>query len=252
MSYILDALRKADSDRERDPARGIHAQPRSPVAAGAASHLPGWVWPATAIGVVIAAAVLWWPRQAPVALPDPPTMAVPSPIPAPAPAAATLPSSTTVADSVSPPAPPPLPAAPVVRAPADGPPNMPRSSGRTAPPPALAGVPAGIGVPSAPVAPGGASARAAAPSAQAAPHGVVPTSERVFAPGELPPEVQRDLPKLAISGGTHSENPAQRMLIVGGQVVNEGTEVAPGVVLEQIRAHAAVLRFRGYRYSVAF
>src|SRR5687768_12980110 len=27
MSYILDALRKADAQRERDPARGIHAQP---------------------------------------------------------------------------------------------------------------------------------------------------------------------------------------------------------------------------------
>ncbi|RYY69139.1 MAG: hypothetical protein EOO24_51245, partial [Comamonadaceae bacterium] len=27
MSYILDALRKADAERERDPARGIHAQP---------------------------------------------------------------------------------------------------------------------------------------------------------------------------------------------------------------------------------
>jgi general secretion pathway protein B len=250
MSYILDALRKADSDRERDPARGIHAQPRSPVSAGAASRLPGWVWPATAAGVVLVAAVLWWPRQARVTLPEAPAMAAPSSVPAPAPAAAPLPPSTTVADSVSPPAPPPLPAAPVPRAPAEGPPNMPKASGRMAPPPALAGAPAGTGVPAASVAPGGAAGRA--PSTHGAPQGVVPTSERVFALAELPPEVQRDLPKLAISGGTHSENPAQRMLIVGGQVVNEGTEVAPGVVLEQIRAHAAVLRFRGYRYSVAF
>jgi general secretion pathway protein B len=248
MSYILDALRKADSDRERDPARGIHAQPRSTVAAGVASQLPGWVWPVTAAGVVLVAAVIWWPRSAPVALPDPPVMAAPSPVPAPA--TATLSPSTTVADSVSPPPPRPLPAPPVVRAPAEGPPNVPRYSGRMGPP--LAGVPAGTGVPAASVIPGGATARTPAPSAQAGPQAVVPTSERVFAPAELPPEVQRDLPKLAISGGTHSENPAQRMLIVGGQVVNEGTEVAPGVVLEQIRAHAAVLRFRGYRYSVAF
>ncbi len=69
---------------------------------------------------------------------------------------------------------------------------------------------------------------------------------------ELPPEVQRDLPKLAISGGVYSDNAAQRMLIVNGQVLGEGAEPAPGVVLEQIRARTAVWRFRGYRYSVTY
>jgi general secretion pathway protein B len=64
--------------------------------------------------------------------------------------------------------------------------------------------------------------------------------------------VQRELPKLAISGGVHSENAAQRMLIVGGQVMKEGAELAPGLVLEQIRARTAVLRFRSYRYSIAY
>jgi general secretion pathway protein B len=42
------------------------------------------------------------------------------------------------------------------------------------------------------------------------------------------------------------------MLIVGGQVMAEGSELAPGVTLEQIRAKSAVLRFRGLRYSVAY
>jgi len=57
---------------------------------------------------------------------------------------------------------------------------------------------------------------------------------------------------MQISGGVHSDNPSQRMLIVGGQVVTEGREAAPGVVVEQIRANSAVLRFRGYRYSVQY
>lgn len=69
---------------------------------------------------------------------------------------------------------------------------------------------------------------------------------------ELPADVQRDLPKLAISGGVYSDNPAQRMLIVNGQVVGEGAEPAPGVVLEQIRSKTAVLKFRGYRYGVPY
>jgi general secretion pathway protein B len=61
-----------------------------------------------------------------------------------------------------------------------------------------------------------------------------------------------DAPKLAISGGVYSANAAQRMLIVNGQVFNEGGEVEPGMVLEEIRPKAAVLRFRGSRYSVPY
>lgn len=51
----------------------------------------------------------------------------------------------------------------------------------------------------------------------------------------------------------YSTNPAQRMLIVNGQVFNEGSELAPGVVLEEIRSKgSAVLRFRGSRYTVRY
>ena len=79
-----------------------------------------------------------------------------------------------------------------------------------------------------------------------------PAPDRIVAVSELPADVQRELPKLVIAGGVHSENAAQRMLIVGGQVRSEGAEIAPGLVLEQIRANSAVLRFRGWRYSVSF
>jgi general secretion pathway protein B len=96
-----------------------------------------------------------------------------------------------------------------------------------------------------PVAPGAPPTAPAAPPTPNAP-------ERVVAQADLPPDVQRELPKLAISGGVYSDNPAQRMLIVGGQVVNEGTELAPGLRLEEIRAKTAVLRFRNYRYSVPY
>src|SRR5262245_31575217 len=39
MSYILDALRKADAQRERDPVRGIHAQALPPAGASPAQRL---------------------------------------------------------------------------------------------------------------------------------------------------------------------------------------------------------------------
>ena len=64
----------------------------------------------------------------------------------------------------------------------------------------------------------------------------------------LPP----DAPRLTISGGVYSANPAQRMLIVNGQVFNEGSEVGPGVVLEQIKQKTAVLKFRNASYTVSY
>ena len=77
-------------------------------------------------------------------------------------------------------------------------------------------------------------------------------SERLPSLAELPADVQRELPKLAITGGVYSHTPAQRLLIVNGQVLNEGAEAAPGVLLEQIRPKTAVLNFRGFRYGVPY
>ncbi|MFM2276539.1 MAG: hypothetical protein RL211_2411 [Pseudomonadota bacterium] len=77
-------------------------------------------------------------------------------------------------------------------------------------------------------------------------------SSHIHTLAELPEEVQRDLPKLTISGGTYSSNPAQRLLIVDNQLFLEGSHPAPGVKVEQIRQNAAVLSFRGYRYRVTY
>jgi general secretion pathway protein B len=225
MSYILDALRRADAERERDPGRGIHAQP-VPLPAESARRFPWWI-AALAVMLVVLVAVALLLRPAPRIALDlgmPPPNA---PVARPAPVA---PAMASVAAEVSPPAPPPLPVRqrapdrPVVKAP-------PAAPARAAP--------------SAPV----AAAPAAAAPVVAAP---APAVDRVLAVSELPPEVQHELPKLQVSGGVHSDNPAQRMLIVGGQVVTEGAEAAPGVLVEQIRPKSAVLKFRGYRFSVQY
>lgn len=220
MSYILDALRKADAQRERDPARGIHAQPvqTSPLARPAGRQSRLWLWGAAAIGAGLLAVAAWQltgPVEPPVALAPavgsvtPPAPAVAMPLPAP----------------VAAPAPPATEVLPV------------------APPPA----------PVAPVAAPLREARKPAPALVASsPAPATPAPGRVLSATELPAEVQRELPKLAISGGVYSDNPAQRMLIVNGQVLGEGAELAPGVLLEQIRAKTAVLKYRGYRYAVAY
>jgi general secretion pathway protein B len=131
-----------------------------------------------------------------------------------------------------------------------------------APPPAAApsAAPAAVPGPSPAAAPAN-GASVAAPSVTPGtppPQSVSPTPPLAAPPVAAAPAAQpvaglpADAPKLAISGGVYSNNRAQRMLIVNGQVFNEGSEIGPGVVLEEIKAKTALLRFRGSRYTVSY
>jgi general secretion pathway protein B len=86
------------------------------------------------------------------------------------------------------------------------------------------------------------------PAMSSAPAAATPAPGAPALVGGLPP----DAPKLAITGGVYSTNPTQRMLIVNGQVFNEGSELAPGVTLEAIQPKTAVLKFRGGNYTVGY
>src|SRR3989344_2446614 len=102
-------------------------------------------------------------------------------------------------------------------------------------------------------------AAAPAPQAPAAPAprpspdaGVTPPpASPVFAQGDLPEALRTQLPALKVTGATHSNNPAYRMAIVNGQVLHEGDQAAPGLVLEKIEPGRTVWSFKGYRYGVA-
>jgi general secretion pathway protein B len=65
---------------------------------------------------------------------------------------------------------------------------------------------------------------------------------------ELPQSTRQALPKLAISGSVYTEDPASRFLILNGEVMREGAQLATDLVLEEIRPHELVLRFKGQRY----
>ena len=74
----------------------------------------------------------------------------------------------------------------------------------------------------------------------------------VIAFDQLPEDVRRQLPAVAIGGAIYSDAPAARMLIVAGQLLREGDAVAPGVTLETIRPRSAILRWKALRYEVVF
>jgi general secretion pathway protein B len=68
---------------------------------------------------------------------------------------------------------------------------------------------------------------------------------------ELPEDLRRDIPKLIITGTVYSANPKQRLLLVNGQVLSEGSLAAPDVNVEEIQTKSAVFSFRGTRFRVA-
>ncbi len=69
---------------------------------------------------------------------------------------------------------------------------------------------------------------------------------------DLPEAIRREQPKLSVGGAMHSANPANRMLILNGQVFHEGDQVTADLVLEQIKLKSAVLVYKGYRYSISY
>lgn len=81
--------------------------------------------------------------------------------------------------------------------------------------------------------------------------GSPPPASPVYAQGDLPESLRTQLPALKVTGATHSSNPLYRMAIVNGQVMREGEQAAPGLVLERIEPGRTVWAFKGYRYAVA-
>jgi general secretion pathway protein B len=255
MSYILDALKKADAQRERDPARGIHAQPGALAPARDGEPVAPWMWAAGAVVVAAVAATGWVLLQQHETVAAPPTV-----VQAAAPAGSRAAPAAPTAPAVAPPA-VSARAGEQVAAVVLPPPEPPRAVARSEPDEPGAGAVRHrprVGAPASTLSPLPAGASSvAAPAAPAAPHGAAPASAvAAAAPSAavaplatgLPP----DAPKLAITGGVYSANRSQRMLIVNGQVVNEGADLGAGVVVEEIKPKSAVLRFRGGRYSVAF
>ena len=143
----------------------------------------------------------------------------------------------------------PVLAAPTPVSPAPAPVN-PTPAPVAAPPLVAALPPAPVPAPLRAVEPARAApAKAPTPAAASAP----PVAEpRIYQLSELPDEIRRELPTLAVGGAMYSQNPANRMLIVNGQTFHEGDKLAPNLSLQQIRLKSAVLEYKGYRYGITY
>ena len=223
MSYILDALQRADAERARGTVPTLNARPLSGPATQQRLATPQRVGLAAAALAValVGAALVWWKWGS-----APPQTAVQQAVVVAAPAAVQV--------------------APPVALPVAVPPTAPAAKSpvvvkEPAPRPAQA-------KPS-------ATASAAAPTAPAPAPASAPASTPAATPvpllAELPEATRRQIPALAISGAVYSENPAQRLLLVNGQVLNQGSEVAPDLKVLEIRSNSSEFVFRGTRFRVA-
>lgn len=234
MSYILDALQRADAERERGQVPGLrsHAAPFSPEPQRRRSATTWWQ-PALAIGLtgLLLLAGWWWLS------PSPPTARSVAPAPlVPATAGVQQPASA-ASGSIA--------ATSTADAAASGP-SWP------------------ILAPAAPAAPPAAPAKQVPqPPAQVSAGGTQPTAPnetpvtasqeaRVASFGELPADVRARLPQVSVSGATYSSNPAHRMLIVNGQVLQEGQEIQSGLRLVSIGPRSATLEHQGLRYTIGY
>jgi len=219
MSYILDALRRAEAERQRGQVPGLGAA-TAPLPVSDTLPLarrPAWWLALLLVAVSLASGVVWWLIRDPASQQVPARSAMPAAVP-PAPA------SVAAVAAVAAPQ-PPLPV--VVSAPAA--PPVTQGTGGADPRP-------GAGVSQAATAwPAASAAASDGPTVRLA---------------ELSPQQRSEWPPLAWGGSVWSDSAASRFVIIDGQVLHEGQTVRPGMVLERIGPKAAWLRWRGLRVEV--
>lgn len=212
MSYILDALRKSDQQRQR----GVTPTLLAPQAAAvvprrrvSSSHV---LLAAVLVGagIVIGALRPWQTEQPPPATE----------------AAAMNPLESSPRSS---PAPAPPQTAPKLEQ--DLPTGNPAPVTRTAPAPAA-----------------GAMQPPVSALAKQRTGAKRPDEEKVLTIAELPVSIQREIPAMSISVHAYAHASKDRLVSINDRVLREGDYLAPGLRLEQITPEGMILRYKGYRF----
>lgn len=236
MSYILDALKKAESDRKLGSVPNIHTH--AVAAAGSDGDAPlwatPWMWAVFAALVFGLVAIAWrqpW-QTAPVAIP---TAALPAQTdvktaeqaPPSAPPVATV----TTAIATAPPAVEPAKPQPG--------PTIINESAENRPPQPVATT----------VARPDQTAVRQPESTQVTP---APAEPRIVSLRELPQNIQSEIPPLVFTGYIYSKNQAERSVVINDKLLREGDQVAPGLVLEKMTSEEVILSYKGYRYRLSY
>jgi general secretion pathway protein B len=267
MSYILDALKKLEQKRERDEMPRLLTFSLD----GEEARKRRLVWPyiVTAVLFLNALVMIWWingreAEKGPAAVDHAAGLVKETGQSAPARPAVAAGAGPSAAHGVT-----AGDAAPTIPHPAAGQPEAREAQGAAQPGAAQTVGPAGKEALTEGAARGGAAAvtRPAQPgtpslsrpraaeseSPPARPDGREKNrkaSGRVLEIGELPPAVRGAVPEFRISGHAYSPDPQTRVVRINEKILQEGQELAPGLLLNEIVPGGAIFTFQGYLFRV--
>lgn len=77
-----------------------------------------------------------------------------------------------------------------------------------------------------------------------------PVANKIYSMGELPSSIQQNLPTFKVSVFIYSDNPASRMVKINDQMLQEGQYLAEGLKLEEITPDEVIFSYQNYRFRV--
>jgi general secretion pathway protein B len=272
VSYILDALRKSEQQRQLGVAPRLLTVHATSDSDAPPAFLKYGLLAAALIGAGVA--IGWWhpwqqeqlPSATASASAGMPEVRPPDPIPVPLPV---LPAVASGPDTPMPAqrtrvalrpiaAPEVTPLEQDTQLPAPAPPQTRK------PPPAAAVRPQETATPVREAAPAPASAPARAPAPAPAPRvAVAPIAvlqeksaapadpaqqQKLLAIAELPPAIRQEIPAMAFPVHSYSDTPQERIVGINDQLLREGEYLAPGLKLERIAPDGVVFSYKNYLF----
>ncbi|MGZ3158937.1 MAG: general secretion pathway protein GspB, partial [Burkholderiaceae bacterium] len=69
---------------------------------------------------------------------------------------------------------------------------------------------------------------------------------------DLPLNIQNEIPTVTVGGYIYSAKREECQLLINKLILHEGEQVAPGLLLERMMPHSAILNYKGYRYRISY
>jgi general secretion pathway protein B len=241
MSYILDALKKAEQERKLGMAPDL-LDNHSYTPRGPGRRL--WLYALLIVFVIVAGGVGWYlgyeePPKAELPFQSSRTQAVPD-VPAPQPPSQPQPQSLPQPQMQKPaPASKPAfePTIAVKKEPAAENPKPATETKQPAKPPQSQKTKKG------------SQQAEKAEQSGSAPE-TKPDPNKIYSIGELPEAESKGLPAFAISTHIYSTEPTERLASVNGNIGREGQEIMPGIILDSVLQDGVILKNQGYRFKV--
>lgn len=237
MSYILDALKKSEQQRQRGATPTLHSVQAAPAVPPTRR---AWLYPALVVVLAAAAYAVGtmrpWQREP---APSAPSVAAVAPAPAQpahdaAPAQPPAPSTHAAAQSDA------APTATDAVSSTGNPPQAMRAE-----PAASHAPPRAMNPPEAPV-----RKQAAVPTQAPARAPVAsPHEEKILTLAELPAPLRAELPAMNVTVHSFSPTAKERLLGINNRLLREGDTLTPDLVLERITPDGMVFNFKGTRFQ---